>query len=81
MKSSSSKNSLRKRNFLARHPLMKKGGIHRKSTKAQRKAAKLALAKSGAHGYEYPGKEIDSRVNLFARAFVGGFSLQGGPIS
>ena len=75
MKSNSPKNSTRTRNFLARHPLMKKGGVHQKSKKAQRKAAKLALARSSAHGYEYPDKKIDLRESLFARVFINKFCV------
>ncbi|MGR8948303.1 MAG: hypothetical protein ACU84Q_09670 [Gammaproteobacteria bacterium] len=43
MKQKTKKLSSRPRNLVARHPLMAKGGVHRKSEKALRKAAKQEL--------------------------------------
>ena len=44
----------RPRNHLARHPLMKKGGVHQKTKKAQRKVSKQALRT------EYPVESLAS---------------------
>ena len=54
MKQKTTKPSARPRNYLARHPLMKKGGVHQKSEKAQRKAAKQSL--QNEYGDEFPGE-------------------------
>ncbi len=69
------KSPARARNILARHPLMKKGGVHQKSKKAERKAAKQDLVRICAD--EYPGKKIGAKASIFARVFKGEFSQRG----
>lgn len=67
MKKTPSKQTLRPRNYLARHPLMKKGGVHKKSEKAHRKAAKQRL--KNERDYEFPGENGLSVGTIFAREF------------
>lgn len=52
MKTTVKAKAQRARNFLARHPLLNKGGVHEKTEKAKRKAAKQALRR------EYPGEIV-----------------------
>ena len=59
----------RPRNPLAHHPLMRKGGAHKKSTKALRRAGKVELKRE--HAGETPFLESDfssmlgqSRMNM-----------------
>ncbi|MEM7468794.1 MAG: hypothetical protein AAF387_18150 [Pseudomonadota bacterium] len=50
------------RNYMARHPLLAKGGVHEKTAKAKRKAAKQALRR------EYPGEKL-THIGFFAWIF------------
>lgn len=77
MKSNDLKRPARSRNFLARHPLMKKGGVHQKSKKAERKAAKQALLTGGRNGEEFTGKRKWVDTSLFASEFIAEYSEQG----
>lgn len=38
------------RNWVARSPLLRKGGVHEQSTRAQRRAAKMALVRQLRQG-------------------------------
>ena len=52
----------RPRNLLACHPLLQKGGAHKQSKKAERRAAKLAIKR------EYLGENLFSEL-AFAKVF------------
>ena len=67
MKHPTSKRTPRPRNHLARHQLLKKGGEHKKSEKAERKAAKQSLKNDYLD--EFLGEnELCNRV-IFAKEF------------
>lgn len=77
MKSNDLNRPARLRNVLARHPLMKKGGVHQKSKKAERKAAKQALLKGGRNGDEFTGKKKCIETSLFTSEFNAEHSERG----
>ena len=57
----------KQRNPNAYHPIMRKGGVHRKSKKAERSAQKLALKR------EYLGENQLSKLS-FSKVFVRAFN-------